>query len=191
MKTCLLLLVLIVLVPIHAGDAPPNIEGRGEWGPETLGLRCRVTTDKSAYKIGESVRVLVEVQNMTDKSVALGLEPLLQIGKKNQFSRQLAELHLSFSQGSDGKLGFFSTHHITFPRGLKSEARALVVEPKGTFTEVVTVTPWGPTLSSDPSEPVPGRMTLNASLWQFLSPDLKRTQVSVRSIAFDINSKME
>jgi hypothetical protein len=158
------------------GAQPPRIEGRGAWGSATLGLRCRITTDRAEYEIGDAVRLLVEVWNVTDHPVALGLEPLIDVGQ-GRLSRQPAEVHLYARQSGEEGPGFHAAHQAAFPRGTATEARAVVIEPNGTFSEIVTLRPWGPNLSSAPAEPEPGRMTLTAALSQFLSPDIRRTRV--------------
>jgi hypothetical protein len=180
-----------LLVPLANADRvfPPKIVGRGEWGPTRLGLSCRVTTDRADYEIGDPVHVFVEVRNLTDRPIALGLEPLLQVGRDGRLSRQSAEVHLSFTQEAAGKSGFFSTYHVSFPRGTGSEARAVVVPPKGTYSEVVTRRPWGPTFGSAPNVAQPGGMTLTAALWQFLSPELKRSQVECAPVAMQLRTK--
>ena len=165
-----------------------KIESRAEPGTAANGLTCRLTPDKTEYAIGETVHVLVEITNNTDKPVALGLEPLIEIkhASGSSLSRQPAELHMTFSQGSNA---FFATYHMTFPRGIDSEAKAVTLAPKDTFTETVHVTPWGPTLSSIPSTAQSGKMTLTGSLWQFLSPDLKKTQVQAGEVAFSLKAE--
>ena len=165
-----------------------KIESRAEPGTAANGLTCRLTPDKTEYAIGETVHVLVEITNNTDKPVALGLEPLIEIkhASGSSLSRQPAELHMTFSQGSNA---FFATYHMTFPRGIDSEAKAVTLAPKDTFTETVHVTPWGPTHSSNPSTAQAGKMTLTGSLWQFLSPDLKKTQVQAGEVAFSLKAE--
>lgn len=190
MKPFLFTSVSVLAVLLGLVEAVPEIEGRGDWGTEANGLSCRLTPDKNEYAIGETVYVLVEITNNTEKPIALGLEPLIEIkhSKGSSLSRQPAELHMTFSQGSPG---FFATYHMTFPRGTNSEAKAVVLAPKDTFTESVQVAPWGPTLSSIPSTAQPGRMTLTGSLWQFLTPDLRRTQVPAREVAISVKAKKE
>ena len=165
-----------------------QIENRADRGTAANGLTCRLTPDKTEYAIGETVHVLVEITNNTDKPVALGLEPLVEIkhASGHSLSRQPAELHMTFSQGSNA---FFATYHMTFPRGIDSEAKAVILAPKDTFTETVHVTPWGPTRSSIPSTAQSGKMTLTGSLWQFLSPDLKKTQVQAGEVAFSVKAE--
>ena len=179
-----------VVVLLGAGDTVPNIQGRGDWGPEASGLSCRLTTDKTEYIIGEEVSVLIEVMNNTEEPVALGLEPLIEIKHKNgtTLSRQPAELHMTFSQGSPG---FFSTYCVTFPKGIKSEARAVVLKPKEAFSETVQVTPWGPTMSSLPSTAQAGTMALKGSLFQFLTPDLKRAEIPSNVVIISVKAKQE
>jgi hypothetical protein len=190
MKTLLLISMSVFTAFLALAEVVPEIEGRGDWGTAANGLTCRLTPDKAEYAIGETIYVLVEITNNTDKPIALGLEPLIEIkhNKGSSLSRQPAELHMTFSQGSNG---FFETSHMTFPRGTNSEAKAVVLAPKDTFTETVQVTPWGPTLSSIPSTAQSGKMMLKGSLRQFLTPDLKMTQVQTSEVAISVKPKKE
>ena len=83
MKTFLLTSVSVLAVLLGLAEAVPEIEGRGDWGTDANGLSCRFTPDNSEYAIGEIVYVLVEITNSTDKPIALGLEPLIEIKHSN------------------------------------------------------------------------------------------------------------
>jgi hypothetical protein len=170
---------------LAAADRDCEIKGRGEWGPETLGLMCRITTDKAEYTIGDKVHILVEVKNNTDEPIALGLEPLIDTGK-GDLSRQPAELHMTASQGDPG---FFSTTACRFPTGTNMAAKAVVLKPGETYSETVTRTPWGPTRSSMPATAQPGEMKLEASLWQFLTGDLSTKCIEANHISFKVNER--
>jgi hypothetical protein len=183
MKTSLPFLIGILLVSMVHAEQLPTFLGRGDWGRPTLGVRCRATLDKTEYELGEPVRVLIEVRNETDKPVALGLEPLIEVDKDGRLFRQPAEIVLAFSQGNPG---FFATYSITFPKGNGTEARAVVIEPKATFSEIITRFPWGPTYGSSPAQP--GAMMLKASLSQFLSLDLKKTAVHSQNVTFNVKA---
>lgn len=187
MKLLTSALALTLAVSSSLGDDVPEIKGRGEWGRETLGLTCRITTDRTEYTIGEKVYILVEIKNNTDKPIALGLEPLIDTGKGN-LSRQPAEIHMTANQGDPG---FFSTTAAVFPKGTRSEARAVALKPGETYSETVVRTPWGPTFSSIPAAAQPGEMKLVASLWQFLTGDLKMTCVKANCATFKVNRKRE
>ena len=174
---------------LSPGQEATPFEGRaGFWGQETMGLRCRVTTDKTGYAIGDPVRVLVEVRNTTDKPIALGLEPLIEVDKEGGLFRQEAEIGLGFSQSSQTHPGFSVSYSNAFPKGRGSDARAVVIEPKVTFSEIITTSPWGPVFGSMPSSAQPGTMLLRASLRQFLSPDLKKTTVESEAVTFNVKA---
>ena len=183
MKTFLPLFLGVFLLSLARADEPSTFKGHGDWSQSIQGVSCRVTPDKTEYTLGEPVRVLVEVRNEIDMPIALGLEPLIEVDKEGRLCRQQAEIGLTFSQGSPG---FFATYSITFPKGKGSEARAVVIEPKGTFSEIITTSPWGPTFSSGPSTAQSGIMVLQATLRQFLSPDLKKTAVDLPVVKFFI-----
>ncbi|MDF7801969.1 hypothetical protein P4C99_21010 [Pontiellaceae bacterium B1224] len=192
MRSLILSIVTLIGTSLSHAEDKVAIEGYGDWGVEVSGVSCRLTPNKTDYVVGETVYVLVEVKNNTDKPVALGLEPLIAIKNRNDSSlaRQPAQLHMTFSQeGTQGNLGFFATYHITFPSGINSEAKSVVLKPKETFREVVQVMPWGPTPSSIPSTAQAGKMKLTGSLWQFLSPDLKKVEVPAKEIIFSVKSK--
>ncbi len=187
MKPLTFALAFILATSSGLGGEVPKIEGHGEWGPENHGLTCRITTDRNEYAIGEKVYILVEVKNNTDKPIALGLEPLIDTGKGN-LSRQPAEIHMTANQGDPG---FFSTTAAAFPKGTRLEAKAVALMPGDTYSETVVRTPWGPTFSSIPATAQPGEMQLRASLWQFLTGDLKMTRVKVNCVTFKVNRKRE
>jgi hypothetical protein len=185
MKTFSPLFLGVLLVSLARAEQLSTFQGYGDWSRSTQGVCCRATPDKTEYALGEPVRVLIEVRNETDSPIALGLEPLIEVDKEGRLFRQPAEIGLTFSQGIQG---FFATYSITFPKGNGSEARAVVIEPKATFSEIITTTPWGPTYSSIPSTAQPGTMALKASLRQFLSPDLKKTAVDSPTVTFTLKA---
>ncbi len=179
-------------VPIAAAVEIPKIEGRGDWGPETLGLVCRFTTDRTEYTIGDKVYILVEVKNNTDKPVALGMEPLIVVGKGALY-RQPARIDIDVAQGDPG---FFLTTGARFPKGTEREARAVIVKPGETFSEIIVRTPWGPRFSSFPimagdtwAEAQPGEMQIFGSLRQFLTPDLKVTIIKTNSVTIKVSAR--
>lgn len=182
----------------------PDFNGRGEWGPQVEGLSCRITPEKTEYEIGDAVRLLVEVRNTNDSPLSLGMGPTstIHIGHAKPFStRQSGTLAITFAQAiqgdftartlAEGKLGFFATYHILFPKGTENETRTVVVQPKTTYSEFLVLTPWGPTLSSIPSTAQPGKMNLSASLMQLLKPDEKITQLEFKPVELSVKAKKE
>jgi len=124
----------------------PQIQGTGNWGAETNGLTCRVTTDRGEYTISEPVSVLVGVRNAGRQPVRFGM----------------AEVHLTAIQGDRDKPPyFFSTTLHEFPE--KTAPRdVFTLAPGEVCSRTVVVRPWGPTYSSIPAVASPGTMTIEA-----------------------------
>jgi len=188
MRLLFLSALFVLSVSIAAQVDIPEIVGRGHWGPETLGLVCRITTDRTEYTIGDKVYILIEVKNNTDKPVALGMEPLIEVRGGN-LTRQPASINIGFSQNSQGQLGFDCGYTLPFPRGTKSEAKAVSLAPGKTYSEIFAREPWGPCFGCSPSTAQPGEMRISAALSQFLTPDLKRTIISANPITIKVAAK--
>ena len=185
MRLFSLFLLLVQAALAESPDAPPEIMGRGDWGEETMGLACRVTTDRTEYAIGEEAHVLVEVENRTDKPIALGLEPLVE-NRDGELIRQPANISITLDQCDKGQAGFFHGGLLQFPSGTKSGAKAISLGPSKAHSEVFVRQPWGPCYGCLPSTAQPGRMTLQVSLIQVLTGDLKRQRIPSNKVELSV-----
>jgi hypothetical protein len=141
MKSVLTFIALVLLVGCSASSPDTNaIEGTGNWGLVTNGLKCRVTTDRQEYRISEPVRVLVEVVNSGTRAVSFGR----------------AEVWLSAGQG-----GFGSGTSHEYPQKEES-GYPVTLQPDSRWEKTLIIHPWGPTYSSSPAVAAPGSMTLEA-----------------------------
>ncbi len=190
MRKISLVLVFALAVSLAMAGDKPKVVGHGNWGKEIQGIACRITTDKTDYNIGDKVFTLVEIKNMTDGPIALGLEPLLEVSK-GTLVRQPVEVHTHFTQQHQGTLGYFCTTVAPFPSGTKTEAKIVIIKPGEVYSEVVTRTPWGPSYGCSPSEAQPGRMGLSVTLHQFLTGDLKKTSIKSNEVELTIRRKPE
>jgi hypothetical protein len=190
MKAMTYTTILFLTVYSVSAKGSPTITGKGDWGTESAGLVCRITTDKDQYVIGDQVHILVEVSNRTDSAIALGLEPLIDM-RNGDLSRQPAEIHTHFTQEENGQLGYFCTGVAPFPTGTKTEAKAVVVEGGKTYSAMIPRTPWGPSYGCSPSEAQPGLMKLSITIFQYPSGDLKRMEFKSPQSEFTVKKKTE
>ncbi len=149
----------------------PQIKGTGNWGAQTNGLVCRITTDRDEYTISEPVTVLIEVRNSGNQPISFGW----------------AEVHLSAIQGNRDKPPyFFSTTLHEFPEK-KPDGSTRTLAPGDLWTRTVVIKPWGPTLSSIPSVASAGKMTIEGSL--VYRPDAGARGQSVSSAVKQFTAK--
>ena len=149
----------------------PQIRGTGDWGTVTNGLACRITTDRTEYRISETVSVLVEVKNAGQQPVTFGW----------------AEVHLSAIQADRNKPPyFFSTTEHEFPEK-NANGSAFTLAPGNVWSRTVVVKPWGPTHSSIPAVAGPGKMTIEGLF--VYRPDASARGQSVSSAAKEFTAK--
>ena len=190
MKAMAYTMILLLMGYSVSAEDPPAITGKGNWGTEVAGLVCRITTDRDQYVIGDKVHILIEVSNRTDRAIALGLEPLIDM-RDGGVSRQPTEIHTHFIQEENGQLGYFCTGVAPFPAGTKTEAKAVVVEGGKTYSAMISRTPWGPSYGCSPSEAQPGLMRLGVTIFQYPSGDRKRMEVKSPQIEFTVKKTTE
>ena len=177
-------MVLILEGCTTAPLRPPEIpQGKGEWGPRSCGLRCRITMDRHTYCLGDVVKVLIEVRNDADEPTAIGKEPLFEVD--GNMVCQPAEVIATATQGD-----FFCTTVRRFPKGEGGKARVAVIAPGQTYSELVESTPWGPVYGSIRSEAGSGAMQFQATLVQCVSEELKRQAIQSNVVTFEVSKGM-
>ena len=161
-------LLAVIAVAAVAGCATPQVStvaitGSGDWGAESNGLRCRISLDRTEYRISEPVYVLVEVTNSGVRPVSFGW----------------AEVRTHAIQGNRNKPPFFfSTSMHEFPEKGPSGG-PFTLAPGQVWRKTVVIRPWGPTRSSIPSVAGPGTMTMDADF--LYRPDSSSRGQSVSS----------
>ena len=157
---------------------PPEIEGGGEWGEETMGLVGRITTSKAEYTIGEDVYILVEVKNNLDKPIALGRRISTTLSQERTGTRRVLVTESNL-------LG-----------GARSFPETDWVDPGKTYSEIICRLPGGGgnsvslfCLFGVRIEPWPVKTTLQASLEEFPEGDLKGKELPFNGVVFELKER--
>lgn len=56
---------------VEEGKQPPKSQNEGKWSKAVSELRCKVSTDKKVYKIGEQMLLTLSWQNLSNKEIQI------------------------------------------------------------------------------------------------------------------------